>query len=115
HERRGSLCPVTFEDVDQETFLVFCELLNTWQSHRGVPFKAYLARNAPLRLCDYVRRSLNFRVRLVELPSGNQGKSPNEPESEEAQKALALAEDQSAWDQHAQYLNPPCKRLIVAQ
>src|SRR6478609_11155351 len=49
--------PVTPEDIDQQAFIVFCELLESWPQG-DEEFRAYMHRKMPGRLMHYVRASL---------------------------------------------------------
>jgi RNA polymerase sigma factor (sigma-70 family) len=63
--RRWNLRPWEFEDVRQEAYLAFIDILNGWQPvpSRDVPsgFGYYFMRAFPLRLTDRVRRILRTR------------------------------------------------------
>src|SRR5205823_5020045 len=46
------------EDIDQQAFLAFCEVLAAWQPERGEPFLALLSRKLPWLLRTYLHGML---------------------------------------------------------
>jgi RNA polymerase sigma factor (sigma-70 family) len=104
---------ISEEDVEQQAFLIFCELLEAWDTGYGVPFRDYLREKMPWKAIHYVRSSLHYRaqrkvLRLISpLESGDTG-----PESPEAARALADVEDRDAWAEQTDVLDGEWKRLI---
>lgn len=104
--------PLLGEDVDQQCFILFCELLDSWEPASG-PFREHLGRGAGWRALHYVRRSLGYRrrrrvVRLAAAELDNQ----MEPESESAARDLERIEGRVAWQSHAEPLDERWQRLI---
>jgi RNA polymerase sigma factor (sigma-70 family) len=104
---------ITGEDVEQQAFLIFCELLETWDASYGVPFSDYLREKMPWKAVHYVRASLHYRARrrvlrlIAPLESGDIG-----PESAEAAQSLEDVEDRDAWAEQTDALDKEWKRLI---
>src|SRR5687768_13225106 len=49
-------------DIDQQTFLLFCNLLDRWQ--QGEPFHTYLERLLPSQASHFVRDYLHYRSHI---------------------------------------------------
>ncbi|MEO8287381.1 MAG: sigma-70 family RNA polymerase sigma factor [Chloroflexota bacterium] len=58
------------EDLDQEAFIIFCDLIDSWQPQRA-PFVPYALKMLRWRQHDIVRAGLSYRrkrLRVVRLP-----------------------------------------------
>lgn len=111
--------PLTAEDVDQQAFLIFCDLLASWEPAKA-PFVEYLRKVMPWSALHYVRRSLRYRarrkvvrLRLVE-PTEEETRETGEtaPPSAEAEQSLLDAEDRAAWDEETEGLGEEWRRII---
>ncbi len=110
--KSGSNGPITEEDVEQQAFLIFCALLESWEPSRGT-FATYLRRTMPWEALHYVRSMLRYRSRqkvLRLLSLLDLGES--EPESVSAEKSLDEVEDREAWDEQTEDLGDEWRQLI---
>jgi RNA polymerase sigma factor (sigma-70 family) len=62
-QARGA--PITAEDVEQESFVVFCRLLDEWQPEHS-PFLPFLAKTISSALYEYVRDLQHLRSSRVQ-------------------------------------------------
>ncbi len=55
------------EDVEQQAFIAFCELVEQWDAQR-LPFNLFLERRLTRKLRNYVRDALHSRSRVKRVP-----------------------------------------------
>ena len=119
------------EDVDQQTFLIFCHLLDNWNGNsEEESFLSYLARHMPSHASHYVRDTLHYRVKrrvggvgLRLIASSNSSSqfrtSPQPVESAVDDQAefedVLDAQIESAifWAYHTSSLTPQSNRCIT--
>jgi RNA polymerase sigma factor (sigma-70 family) len=108
----GGSGPITGEDVDQQLFLLFCNLLDTWQPGK-LSFEEHLLKNVGGAARHYVRRCLGYRnrCRVVRFTQNGEGVQV-EPESEGAASQMDHAEERVVWQGQAEGLDERWKRLI---
>ena len=85
------------EDIDQQAFIIFCGLLNTWEPARG-PFMHYFPKVMHWRLLGYVRDQFDQKHKGDTLPA----LIPLEEHHDhvEARAAYSLdAQSSVEWDQ----------------
>jgi len=104
--------PIQGEDVDQQGFILFCELLDNWIPE-GIPFEEHLRRGIGWAALHYVRGALGYRRkrRVVRFKQNEEGVTV-EPESEGAALQMDQAEARVVWEEHAEGLDDRWKRLI---
>ena len=104
--------PVLGEDVDQQGFILFCELLDSWKPG-DAPFREHLERGVGWGALHYVRRSLGYRrQRKVVRFTLREDEREREPESEAAARQIEQIEGRVAWQSHAEALDERWQRLI---
>src|SRR6476620_3461732 len=64
--RAGSA--IDAEDIDQQAFIIFCDLLSTWDSE-SVPFMYYFPKIMHWRLLGYVRDQIDRKHNDDTLPA----------------------------------------------
>ena len=108
----GGSGPITGDDVDQQSFILFCGLLDTWLPGK-LPFEEHLLKNVGGAARHYVRRSLGYRnrCRLVRFTQDEEG-AQVERESEGAARQIDQAEERVVWQWQAEGLDERWKRLI---
>ena len=105
--------PIVGEDVDQQCFILFCELLETWVPDE-TSFVEHLGRGVGWAALHYVRRSLGYRrrLRVVRFAQNDEG-VVIEPVSVGAEQQMDQAEARVDWQEQAEGLDERWKRLIV--
>jgi hypothetical protein len=112
----GGAGPIQGEDVDQQSFILFCDLLDTW-TPGAVSFEEHLRRNIGWAALHYVQEALGYRGkgqaarRMTRFTVGEAGVVV-EPASEGAALQMDEAEARIAWEEHAEGLDDRWKRLI---
>ncbi|HEX9987615.1 MAG TPA: sigma-70 family RNA polymerase sigma factor [Chloroflexia bacterium] len=103
------------EDVEQQAFLVFCELLEHWEPSRA-PFAVYLAKVMQWRLGHYVREATHSRRKR-----GIRSRHHGEDEAAEppAKSTYALmdarleeVESREAWDERTRSVSKEAKHWL---
>ncbi|HKP53308.1 MAG TPA: sigma-70 family RNA polymerase sigma factor [Chloroflexia bacterium] len=104
---------ITGEDVEQQSFLIFCDLLESWDRGFGVSFKDYLRKMMPWAAVHYVRSSMHYRAkRKVRRIPTHLERGETDLQSKEAEQSLEEVEDRVAWDDHTNALDDEWRRLI---
>jgi len=104
---------ITGEDVEQQAFLIFCDLLEGWDVSYGVSFRDYLRKMMPWEAVHYVRSATHYRANhkvrriLTHFETGE-----IDLQSREAEQSLEEVEDRVAWDDHTEALDDEWRRLI---
>lgn len=106
------------QDVVQQTFLIFCDLLDNWHGNpQKEPFLSYLARLMPSHATHFVRDTLHYRATTrVGLASSQFHASQQPVESNQAQfEDLLDAQLQSniSWAHHTRNLTEQSNRWIT--
>jgi len=112
---KGSQGPgaITPEDVEQQAFLVFCDLLREWEEAR-LDFCDFLRAVMPWRMLHYVRSATRYRLRKRVLRlAGNIEKRVFEWPSLDAEHDFLEVDDRDAWDQQTADLSDEWKRIIT--
>lgn len=91
--------PITHEDIEQQAFIIFCELLYAWEPEEQT-FRAFLAKRMPGRLMHYVRDSLG--PRRIYSPGREAAQVIDEERAAERAEAPAGREP---WDDVAKRLH----------
>lgn len=93
------------EDLEQQAFLIFCDLLDVWEPERA-PFVPYLKRKIAWRLLHFVRRSLHYRsrVRFVALPSDRESLELAAGPASEGDTGEARVERAAGWKERTEHL-----------
>jgi RNA polymerase sigma factor (sigma-70 family) len=104
---------ITGEDVEQQTFLIFCDLLEGWDDSCGVSFQDYLRKMMPWEAVHYVRSSTHYRARRkVRRIQTHFETGEIDLQSMEAEQSLEEVEDRVAWDDHTEALDEEWRHLI---
>ncbi len=104
---------ITGEDVEQQAFLIFCDLLEGWDVSCGVSFQAYLRKMMPWEAVHFVRSSTHYRAsRKVRRIPTHFETGEIDLQSIEAEQSLEEIEDRVAWDDHTEALDDEWRRLI---
>lgn len=105
--------PISGEDVDQQSFILFCDLLDEWRPE-SASFQDYLIRFCGSRAQHYVRRTLGYRnkLRVIRLTPPDEGMQ-FDPPSEAASRQIEQAEHRADWHDQTELLNARWKRLVV--
>lgn len=106
---RGYINPILeYADIEQQAFLIFCDLLQCWQPECE-PFMALLRRRLPGRLRHYVRDTLHYsqsgRVRGTVPYQQDVGR-------ENAQVVPSPGGEALAWEEHLGSLPALLRRSI---
>jgi RNA polymerase sigma factor (sigma-70 family) len=113
----GGDMSIEAQDLDQQAFLVFCDLLDKWNPARA-PFAAYLSSVLDLRLSHYVRDSTHRRARtkVTRLPqpwtAEAEGLPVGEPADSPLERFLSELESTDAWVEHTRALAAPLQRCL---
>ena len=109
-KRDGS---ITGEDVEQQAFLIFCDLLAGWEESFGTSFERYLKKTLPWEAVHYVRSATHYRskrqVRRIPAPSTA---GEEDVASMEAMQELDEVEDRADWDEQTGTLEHDLRRII---
>ncbi len=103
------------EDVEQQAFLVLCELLEQWEPERA-PFAVYLASVMQWRLGHYVRGATHSRrKRAIRSHQGGREEA-TEPSamniSELMDARLEEVESRQAWHERTSLVSKEAKELL---
>ena len=107
------------QDVVQHSFLIFCNLLESWHGNsQEEPFLSYLVRHIPSHASHYVRDTLHYRAirRVVSYPGQQPLESAAGVVGHEAEFVNPLdAEVQSniSWAEHTRNLTQQSNRWIT--
>ncbi len=102
------------EDVDQQLFIIFCDLLDSWQTER-TPFIPYAISTMRWQALHYVREALHYRSKLMvaqsreSWPDGSNGEGTTEADGRAADSPHAEVESRIAWLGHMAHLKPEWK------
>jgi RNA polymerase sigma factor (sigma-70 family) len=103
------------EDVEQQAFLVFCELLEQWEPGRA-PFAVYLASVMQWRLGHYVREATHSRRKRVSgsrRDGGNEAaRPPVKSISEFMDARLEEVESREAWQERTKSVSKEGKHWL---
>jgi RNA polymerase sigma factor (sigma-70 family) len=108
----GGSGPICGEDVDQELFIIFYELLDGWNPDE-MPFEEHLGRHAGWNALRYVRRSFGYRrkARVVRFAEG-EAENMVDPVSERDGGELTQAEESLLWRWQTDDLDERWRRMI---
>jgi RNA polymerase sigma factor (sigma-70 family) len=102
------------EDVDQQLFVIFCDLLDSWQRDR-TPFIPYVISTMRWQALHYVREALHYRSKAMAAqsrdswPDGLNGEGNAETDRRMADSPHAEVESRAAWLGHTAHLKPEWK------
>ncbi len=101
--------PIEPEDVDQQAFIIFCELLEEWEPGR-LRFASYLRAKVGWRILHYVRGTLHYRARVKTVRfDGEREKVEAQPGGEEAQ---APVEEKIGWEERTEGLDRRWREVL---
>ena len=104
--------PIEPRDLDQQAFVIFCELLDDWQPAL-LPFLAYMPEMMRWRAYNYVRSLLHLRSKRVRWANAwpEQLETPDitQPSSEPE----TLVEGSEAWNALLAQLRNDWKRFVT--
>jgi RNA polymerase sigma factor (sigma-70 family) len=105
---------ITGEDVEQQAFLIFCDLLEGWEASCGVSFQDYLRKMMPWEAVHYVRSSTHYRARRkVRRIQAHVETGEIDLQSKEAEQSLEEVEDRVAWDDQTEALDDDEWRHLI--
>jgi len=102
------------EDVDQQLFIIFCQLLDSWQSAR-TPFIPYAINTMPWQALHFVRETMHYRSKIMAAQLGDnllyepEGEGNTETEQNCVDSPHAEVESRAAWMEHTAHLKPEWK------
>lgn len=96
------------EDVVQQTFLIFCDLLDNWTPAHG-PFVTYLARLLPSQANHFVRDALHHRAKARVVNAQDTGREHDQFERSMEQQVHSNL----LWAEHTRNLQDPTRRWIT--
>ncbi|HYP41015.1 MAG TPA: sigma-70 family RNA polymerase sigma factor [Chloroflexia bacterium] len=103
------------EDVEQQAFLIFCELLEQWEPGRA-PFAVYLTNVMQWRLGHYVREATHSRRKRAMRPSrdGDEAAEPSAKSIGELMDArLEEVESREAWHERTKSVSKEGKHWLT--
>lgn len=104
---------ITPDDVEQQAFIIFCDLLHKWDEGR-LNFGDYLRAKMPWRMLHYVRSMTRYRVRKrVMRLTRKIEKRVLEWASPDAEHDFQEVEDRDAWDEQTEDLTEELRRVIL--
>lgn len=100
-------------DVDQQLFIIFCDLLDSWQQER-TPFIPYVIRNMGWDALHYVREVTRYRSKAALGREDSQAERRDDVMMlEDGDNAHIEVESRVDWATHTAQLKPSWKRLVA--
>jgi|GEM_PF-5992869 len=99
-------------DVDQQLFIIFCDLLDSWQKER-TPFIPYVISNMGWRALHYVREVTRYRSKTVLEREDAQERNETVMTLEDGDNAHVEVESRVDWAAQTAQLKPSWKRLVA--
>jgi hypothetical protein len=99
-------------DVDQQLFIIFCDLLASWQKER-TPFIPYVISNIGWRALHYVREVTRYRSKAVLEREDTQERNEAGMMLEDGDNAHVEVESRVDWAAQTAQLKPSWKRLVA--
>jgi RNA polymerase sigma factor (sigma-70 family) len=109
---RGAGSPLEAEDIDQQAFVIFCELVDEWQPERR-PFVPFIVAMMRWHAYCYVRSSLHLRstrIRIVRMSEYRQLQAEHLPSA--AAGPAELVEGSEQWEMMVALLSDSGRRFV---